>query len=344
MVNPRVVVRLLAPERHEQAVQRDAPALRVEFRVHIAPGERSAESQRMADDVGIAVLVDGHRGDVERGLGLPLNLVVVKDRPGPGGNLRHGVREGHFRRPPRVRLDQGRLAPRPEADHVPRVGDGGHLLRGRDENEVNRFLHDGAFRDLDVASVGEEGRVERDERVVLVLRVPREVLLDAPRIAPQDLGEGGDPHALRERTQIREAGRELPVHEHEASRLQDAEQEGFEPLRHDAIGPTQDRGLEWHAKEGREVREPPVLVLLGGETHGLEAGDGFLTDRTEPRRAREVRLRRGEFRDPGLLRVQRHGHVRHRPRPGPAAASVPPRGSIRSHASLSSGRGRHRRS
>jgi len=54
----------------------------------------------------------------------------------------------------------------------------------------------------------------------------------------QDLGEGGDPHALRERTQIREAGRELPVHEHEASRLQDAEQEGFEPLRHDAIGPT----------------------------------------------------------------------------------------------------------
>src|SRR5213078_4044974 len=209
------------------------------------------------------------------------DLVVVEDRPGPGGNLRHGVREGHIRRPPGVRLDQGRLAPRPEADHVPRVGYGGHLMRGRDENEMNRFLHDGPLRNLDVTSVGEEGRVERDERVVLVLRMPREILLDAPRIVPQDLGEGGDPYPLRERTQVGEAGRELPVREHEATRLQDAEREGFEALLHDAIGPAQDRRLEWNAKEGRKVREPPVLVLLGGKARGLEAGDGLLADRTE---------------------------------------------------------------
>src|SRR5436190_23822272 len=121
---------------------------------------------------------------------------------------------------------------------------------------MNRFLHDGPLRNLDVTSVGEEGRVERDERVVLVLRMPREILLDAPRIVPQDLGEGGDPYPLRERTQVGEAGGELPVHEDEATRLQDAAGAGFDALRHDAIGPGQNRGLRWQAKEGRGVREP----------------------------------------------------------------------------------------
>src|SRR5207247_10800339 len=77
MVDPRVVVRLLGPGRHEEPVEAHAATFSPEERVDVVPDEGSPEGHRMACDGGIAVLFDRHRGDVEGRLGLALDLVVV---------------------------------------------------------------------------------------------------------------------------------------------------------------------------------------------------------------------------------------------------------------------------
>src|SRR6266508_2753247 len=89
-----------------------------------------------------SVLVDRHRPEVERPLGLPLHLVVFERGARSDDDLRDAVREGDLGGPARVRLDDGRLAVGAEQEQVPRVGDDRQIFRGREEEEMDRFVHD----------------------------------------------------------------------------------------------------------------------------------------------------------------------------------------------------------
>src|SRR5438552_17540787 len=91
-----------------------------------------------------------------------------------------------------------------------------------------------------------------------------------------------DPKLYQMRPKLRMARRIAPVQEDQAARVQDAEGERFEFLCHDPIGPADDGRFEGDAKEGREVREPPFLVSLRGETDGLEPFDRGPPNATKP--------------------------------------------------------------
>src|SRR5207244_6724471 len=93
----------------------------------------------MSRDGRIAILMDRHRRDVKCGLCLPLDLVVIEDRPRTLRDLGDGICERDVGGPPDVRLDHGRLAARSHDDQVPRMGDDRQIPRGRGEQEVNRL-------------------------------------------------------------------------------------------------------------------------------------------------------------------------------------------------------------
>ena len=147
---------------------------------------------------------------------------------------------------------------------------------------MDRLVHDRILRHVHKGAVDEEGRVQRDERVVLESGEPSEIFLEGPRFLPKHLREGCNPNPFRKRPKVRQARRIPTVHEHQAARLQDTEGERFEFLCHDPIGPAGDGRFEGDAKEGREVREPPFLVSLRGETDGLEPFDRGPADSTKP--------------------------------------------------------------
>src|SRR5467141_1517692 len=143
---------------------------------------------------------------------------------------------------------------------------------------MNRLLDNRVARHFDVRPVEEKRGVQSDERIVLKTGVAGEMFLDGARVGAKHLRDGCDPHAFRERAQVRKTRRIPPIHEHESARLQDSEGEGLELLGDDAIGPPQDRGLEWNLEDCGEVRVLPVLVFLGGKTEGLKTPDGGLSD------------------------------------------------------------------
>src|SRR2546428_1039754 len=178
---------------------------------------------------------------------------------------------------------------------------------------MNRLAHAGALWRLDVGAVLEERGVQGDERVVLELRVPREMLLEDFGLRSENLCERCDADAFRERPQVGEARRIPTVHEDELTGLQDPEREGVEVLGDHAAGPAEDRGLERDAEQGREVRVLPILVLLGGKAEGLKAPDRLPPDRAQPFGPAELSFRGSELRDVRLLRVDGRRHGRHRP-------------------------------
>src|SRR5947199_290741 len=160
--------------------------------------------------------------------------------------------------------------------------DGREVPGGRREKEVNRLCHDGAFRHLDMSAVVEKGSVQGDDRVVLELRVAGEMLLEGFGLRSEHLGEWSDANAFRERPQVRKARRVPTVHENELTGLQDPERERLEVLGDHPAGPAEDGGLERDAEQGREVREFPLLVFLGGKAEGFKAPDRLLPDGAQP--------------------------------------------------------------
>src|SRR5438094_4939378 len=178
---------------------------------------------------------------------------------------------------------------------------------------MDRLSHDGALRYLDVGAVLEERGVQGDERVILELRVPGEMLLEGLGLRSEHLGERCDADAFREGPQVGEARRIPTVHEDEWTRLQAPAREGLEVLGDHAAGPAEDRGLEWDPEQGREVRELPLLVLLGRKSEGLKAPDCLLSDGAQPFGPAELSLRGCEVRDVCLFRVDGRRHGRHRP-------------------------------
>src|SRR5436309_5642755 len=133
-----------------------------------------------------------------------------------------------------------------------------------------------------MSAVLEKRSVQGDERVVLELRVAGEMLLEGFGLRSEHLGERSDANAFRERPQVRKARRVPTVHENELTGLQDPERERLEVLGDHPAGPAEDRGLERDAEQGREVREFPLLVFLGGKAEGFKAPDRLLPDGAQP--------------------------------------------------------------
>src|SRR3989454_7580801 len=129
------------------------------------------------------------------------------------------------------------ISARPHEDEVPWMGDDREFPGCRDEQEMNRLSDDGALRHLDVGAVLEERGIQGDERIVLELRVPGEMLLEGFRLRSENLGERRDADAFRERPQVGETRRIPTVHEDELTGLQDPEREGLEVLGDHAAGP-----------------------------------------------------------------------------------------------------------
>src|SRR5438093_1603828 len=218
----------------------------------------------MSRDGRIAILMDRHRRDVKCGLCLPLDLVVIEDRPRTRRDLGDGIRERDVGGPPDVRLDHGRLAARSHDDQVPRMGDDRQIPRGRREQEVNRLPEDRALRHLDVCAILEERGVQGDERVVLESRVSGEMLLEGFGLRPEDFRERCDADAFRERPQVREPRSVPTVHEDELTGIQHPELEGLQVLGDHAVGPAENRELDRGANHGGGVRGLPSLGRTGG--------------------------------------------------------------------------------
>src|SRR2546427_12284254 len=123
---------------------------------------------------------------------------MLQDGSRSGDDLRDGVREGDLWGPPRIRLNHGRLAPRSEANQVAWIGDRGPVPGCRDEDQMDRLVPDRILRDGHIGTVDEEGRGQRDERILLETGEPGEIPFEAPGGLTEDLGEGLGPGTFRQ--------------------------------------------------------------------------------------------------------------------------------------------------
>src|SRR2546427_12478560 len=118
---------------------------------------------------------------------------MLQDGSRSGDDLRDGVREGDLWGPPRIRLNHGRLAPRSEANQVAWIGDRGPVPGCRDEDQMDRLVHDRILRGVHISTVDEESRVQRDERNLLEKGETGEILFEGPRVLAEDPREGRHP-------------------------------------------------------------------------------------------------------------------------------------------------------
>ncbi len=173
---------------------------------------------------------------------------------------------------------------------------------------MDRRLQHRKGRQVDEGAVLDEGRVERRQRVALVIGVVGQL----PPHQLRPLGERGRQAADERPTGAGGLRGELrpvaAVDEHQAdSRV--LEGPAVEPLK-----PCLRGGLETHLGERSKARVLPLLVLRGGKSQLREAGKSRLAERAD-RAAPGPLVEEREARAKALNEV-RHGAASGRPSPG----------------------------
>src|SRR5664280_2664985 len=214
--------------------------------------------------------------------------------------------------------------------------------------EDEKRLRDAGIRgDMKNHAFVEEGVAERSEemlRMVPFCGSSNEGALDALRRGRQNVL-----HALEEDSGgevARKSPEETPVHERQP-RLRSREPDRSEPrFQLEGGGALGERDIvrqkrERRTREGREVREPPLLVVRRGEAEPLERRDPAPAQFLQPERAvasrGEVRGRLRERRD-SLVKGRWPRGARSRPRPPRAGRRCRGRNPSR-RGSRASGRG-----
>jgi len=132
----------------------------------------------MRGEATVPAVMDLCERDVEGARALFLQLVVVQVGALAEHHLGHGVGEVDIVREAGIGLDDGGPAAFAEDDQVARLRQRGLRGRSRDEQEMDRPLQLCAGGKVGEGAVLDERRVERGERVVLVIGVAGQLLID----------------------------------------------------------------------------------------------------------------------------------------------------------------------
>src|SRR5882762_122822 len=238
----------------------------------------------MRGETAVPAVADLRERDVEGARALLLKLVVIEVGALAEHHLGHGIGEVHLVREAGVGLDDGGPAALAQDDQVARLRQRRLRGRGRKEQEMDRPLQLRPGGKVDERAVLDEGRVERGERVVLVIGVAGQLPIDQLGPFHDRGGQRSDEStagALGARRQLRLVA---AVEEHQAdsavsgwtSGQQIKLPEGHRGGRCLRLGSREGDLCEWS-----KARVLPLFVLHGGKAQLREAGEGRLAEQPE---------------------------------------------------------------
>ena len=196
VVDPGVVVGVLAAVQQVEAIEGAIAAFSGEHGVGVVPDERATQCNGTGREHRAAVQLRLRGGDVEGSVSLFHQLVVGQHGALADDDLGHGIGEVARRTKTDVALDDHRAAATAHQDQVPGMGHGRFFRGGRDEQQVDRLRHRRPGGDGHERPVLHAGRVERDERVVLARGVAGQVRLERGGIRRQDASEAPGRHPI----------------------------------------------------------------------------------------------------------------------------------------------------
>ena len=208
VLDERVVVDVLAPMGHIEAVQGARPAGAGEAHAQIVTGQPTAERNRAGGERAIARLDHLGRAHVEGQLPLLLDLIVLERGALAEDDLRDGVRAVGVVAETGVALDDRGLAPAIGDDQVPRLRQHRSRQRGREEEQMDRLRYPHTRREVHEGAVLGEGGVQGGEPVADAVRprVAGEMPLEHRCVGDERFREARHPRTGGQRGQRGELG------------------------------------------------------------------------------------------------------------------------------------------
>ena len=308
VVDQGMIVEVLTAAHEVKAVERDVGALAGEQHVDVVAHELPAQGDDVRGQPAVALDARLKRGDVQRSVALALQTVMREPGVFSDKKLRDHVREADAAVEADVLLDDARLRAVLKHDEHARVGHGRHVGRGRDEDQMDRLLEAHAFGHEHGGAVAEKRQVQRAERAPLGLAQLGEPRLEPRGLLLQNLGDGRQPRARRQRVRSGKLGAVSPVDEDQAVEAERAERQARERLHLDARDAVCEH--EGSLLDRIDFGEAPVLVLGRREAGGGEAVDRLGAALVEPRqlRAGQARTRVLEVREEELFPLEDARH------------------------------------
>ena len=147
------------------------------------------------------------------------------------------------------------------------------------EEKLDRLVHHNVAGEIDHGSVGDEGRVQRRECVILEACMSGQRCLDDFRVHAA-LGQVDGNHTLRKPVRRREAALEAAIHEDQAVAILQSTGIRRQLCRRNRRG----RELKGDLGQRRQVGESPILMARRRHAELAEARDGGVANAPQPRR------------------------------------------------------------
>src|SRR6185295_7404206 len=182
VIDHRMIVDVLVFGCYIQTIERTLGAFAVEHYVHVVANQAAAKRNRMRIEAARLMLMNLNGRDMKRVVAFGLQFVMIHDCIRANYYFGHRIVEIDALTQRYIILNDAGLAALAGDYQAPRMRSD-RLVRGGNEQQVNRRFEDHAARDFNERPVFKESGVERNESLMLEIRVPRKVLLDMRRIA-----------------------------------------------------------------------------------------------------------------------------------------------------------------
>ena len=214
MIDGGRVVEVLPASWQIQAVQSDLRLGGLERNLHLVPGEHSAEGDRVRREPACASLANVHERDMERRLGLVLDLVMFDDGALVEDDLGERIVEVDAAFDACMGLHDRRPAAGACEHHRQRMRHQRGGARIRDEHQVDRFFHGRVGRDPNESAVLTQGYIERGESLgALAEQALLEQRFERLAFLGEHRGEAAELDAFRQVLQRRKLVDEITVDE-----------------------------------------------------------------------------------------------------------------------------------
>src|SRR5689334_19132362 len=153
-----------------------------------------------------------------------------------------------------------------------------NIPASRNEQKVNGLFDDDTARNMDVGSVFQKRGIQGIERVAMNVEVAREMPLKLSGILSDLCGEIAYRYSARKRVSRRQIAGKASIDEHQSASTRSKSERRNLLAGH----PITECQTKRRLPDGCGVRETPVFIVSGRESHLTEPGKGLLAQRLQP--------------------------------------------------------------